>query len=80
MQLEDGRIPGGAKYVGQKTATSGAVAAAAAHSKSGKSFINMMKGKKGLKYGAAAAVIGGLAYTGRRGEGSSGGRTSMYKY
>jgi hypothetical protein len=63
-----------------KTTGAGPTAKAVADSKSGKSFFNMMKGKKGLKYGAAAAVIGGLAYTGRRGEGSSGGRTSMYKY
>jgi hypothetical protein len=58
----------------------GPTAKAVANSKSGKSFMNMMKGKKGLAIGAGAAVLGGLAYSGRRGEGSSGGRTSMYKY
>lgn len=39
-----------------------------------------MKNKKALLIGAGAAVIGGLAYSGRRGEGSSGGRTSQYRY
>jgi len=35
---------------------------------------------RGLMIGAGAAVIAGLAYSGRRGEGSSGGRTSMGRY
>ena len=35
---------------------------------------------RGLMIGAGAAVIAGLAYSGRRGEGSSGGRTSPYRY
>ena len=35
---------------------------------------------RGLMIGAGAAVIAGLAYSGRRGEGSSGGRTSMSRY
>lgn len=39
-----------------------------------------MKNKKALLIGAGAAVIGGLAYSGKRGEGSSGGRTSQYRY
>ena len=38
-----------------------------------------LKGR-GLMIGAGAAVIAGLAYSGRRGEGSSGGRTSMGRY
>jgi hypothetical protein len=43
---------------------------------------NKKKGfsKKGLLIGAGAAVVAGLAYSGRRGEGSSGGRTSQYRY
>jgi hypothetical protein len=41
----------------------------------------LFKGKgKGLLIGAGAAVVAGLAYSGRRGEGSSGGRTSQYRY
>jgi hypothetical protein len=36
--------------------------------------------KRGLLIGAGAAVVAGLAYSGRRGEGSSGGRTSPYRY
>ena len=41
----------------------------------------LLKGKgKGLAIGAGAAVIAGLAYSGRRGEGSSGGRTGMTRY
>jgi hypothetical protein len=36
--------------------------------------------KRGLLIGAGAAVVAGLAYSGRRGEGSSGGRTSQYRY
>jgi len=41
----------------------------------------LFKGKgRGLMIGAGAAVIAGLAYSGRRGEGSSGGRTSMGRY
>jgi hypothetical protein len=39
-----------------------------------------LKNGKGLAIGAGAAVIAGLAYSGRRGEGSSGGRTSMSRY
>lgn len=35
---------------------------------------------RGLMIGAGAAVIAGLAYSGRRGEGSSGGRTGMTRY
>ena len=35
---------------------------------------------KGLAIGLGAAVIGGLAYSGRRGEGSSGGRAGMTRY
>lgn len=35
---------------------------------------------RGLLIGAGAAVVAGLAYSGRRGEGSSGGRTSMSRY
>ena len=35
---------------------------------------------RGLMIGAGAAVVAGLAYSGRRGEGSSGGRTSMTRY
>ena len=58
----------------------GAVGNAVKHSKSGKSYLEMMKTKKGIALGVGAAVIGGLAYSGRRGSGSSGGRTSMYKY
>lgn len=38
-----------------------------------------MRGK-GLLIGAGAAVIAGLAYSGRRGDGSSGGRTGMTRY
>jgi hypothetical protein len=45
-----------------------------------KPMASMMKNKKGLAIGLGAAVIGGLAYSGRRGEGSSGGRTSQYRY
>lgn len=41
---------------------------------------SLTKNKKGLAIGAGAAVIAGLAYAGRRGDGSSGGRTSMYRY
>jgi hypothetical protein len=42
---------------------------------------SLLKGKgKGLAIGAGAAVIAGLAYSGRRGEGSSGGRTGMTRY
>lgn len=43
---------------------------------------NKKKGfsKKGFLIGAGAAVVAGLAYSGRRGEGSSGGRTSQYRY
>lgn len=43
---------------------------------------NKKKGfsKRGLLIGAGAAVVAGLAYSGRRGEGSSGGRTSQYRY
>ena len=41
----------------------------------------LLKGKgRGLAIGAGAAVIAGLAYSGRRGEGSSGGRTGMTRY
>jgi len=41
----------------------------------------LKKGKgRGLAIGAGAAVIAGLAYSGRRGEGSSGGRTGMTRY
>lgn len=41
----------------------------------------LFKGKgKGLAIGLGAAVIGGLAYSGRRGEGSSGGRAGMSRY
>lgn len=43
-------------------------------------LMKAMKNKKALLIGAGAAVIGGLAYSGRRGEGSSGGRTSMSRY
>jgi hypothetical protein len=39
-----------------------------------------MRSGKGMLIGAGAAVVAGLAYSGRRGEGSSGGRTSQYKY
>lgn len=39
-----------------------------------------MRGGKGLLIGAGAAVIAGLAYSGRRGEGSSGGRAGAYRY
>lgn len=39
-----------------------------------------MRSGKGLAIGLGAAVIGGLAYSGKRGEGSSGGRTSQYRY
>jgi hypothetical protein len=35
---------------------------------------------RGLLIGAGAAVVAGLAYSGRRGEGSSGGRTGMARY
>ena len=40
----------------------------------------LSKRGRGLMIGAGAAVIAGLAYSGRRGEGSSGGRTSMSRY
>jgi hypothetical protein len=39
-----------------------------------------MRSGKGMLIGAGAAVVAGLAYSGRRGEGSSGGRTSQYRY
>lgn len=45
-----------------------------------KPILSTMKNKKGLMIGAGAAVLAGLAYSGRRGEGSSGGRTSQYRY
>jgi hypothetical protein len=40
----------------------------------------LSKRGRGLMIGAGAAVVAGLAYSGRRGEGSSGGRTSMSRY
>ncbi len=41
----------------------------------------LMKGRgRGIAIGMGAAVIGGLAYSGRRGEGSSGGRAGMSRY
>lgn len=40
----------------------------------------LSKRGRGLMIGGGAAVIAGLAYSGRRGEGSSGGRTSMSRY
>lgn len=40
----------------------------------------LSKRGRGLLIGAGAAVVAGLAYSGRRGEGSSGGRTSMSRY
>ena len=43
-------------------------------------IISAMKNKKGLAIGLGAAVIGGLAYSGKRGEGSSGGRAGMTRY
>ena len=42
--------------------------------------LNAIKNKKGLAMGLGAAVVGGLAYSGRRGEGSSGGRAGMTRY
>jgi hypothetical protein len=39
-----------------------------------------LKNGRRLAIGAGAAVVAGLAYSGRRGEGSSGGRTSMSRY
>jgi hypothetical protein len=47
----------------------------------GSKMRGLLKGRgRGLAIGAGAAVIGGLAYSGRRGEGSSGGRTGMTRY
>lgn len=44
-------------------------------------LMQMLKGKnKGIAIGAGAAVVAGLAYSGRRGEGSSGGRTGMTRF
>jgi len=39
-----------------------------------------MRSGRGMLIGAGAAVVAGLAYSGKRGEGSSGGRTSQYRY
>jgi hypothetical protein len=45
-----------------------------------KKGFNAIKGKGKIAMGLGAAVVGGLAYSGRRGEGSSGGRTGMTRY
>ena len=42
--------------------------------------LGAIKNKGRLAMGLGAAVVGGLAYSGRRGEGSSGGRTGMTRY
>ena len=46
----------------------------------GRGLLDLMKKNKGIAIGAGAAVIAGLAYSGKRGEGSSGGRTGMTRY
>lgn len=85
-----GLAPTGGTAVGAGTravdsAARGATAAGRATRATGrttakKPLMEAMKGKKGLAIGAGAAVIAGLAYSGRRGEGSSGGRTGMTRY
>jgi hypothetical protein len=45
-----------------------------------KKGIGAIKNKGKIAMGIGAAVVGGLAYSGRRGEGSSGGRTGMTRY
>lgn len=46
----------------------------------GRGLSNLTKNKAGLAIGLGAAVVAGLAYKGRRGKGSSGGRTQMTRY
>lgn len=90
------RAKNNAAYTGARRGTTGAAAGAgagvldeairdspgagarAAIERTGKK--GFLRSGKGLAIGAGAAVIAGLAYSGRRGEGSSGGRTSMSRY
>lgn len=77
--IESGRTTTRAPIDTSRVATAGGRSTGGLGDNAGRSLSKMRNGK-GLLIGMGAAVVAGLAYAGRRDEGSSSGRSSAYRY